>query len=186
MIDYTLPQALTVCGAEYEIRSDFRQALDIYAALNDPELTDAERGEAVLGILYPSFYEGEMPPEHLEDAVRQALWFLGGGEGEQKSGGPKLLDWEQDFPHIITSINRVAGCEVRALPYLHWWTFLGYFNEMGECLFSQIVSIRKKLKSGKKLDKQDREWYRKNRDLVDFKRIYTDSDEALFRQWSGT
>jgi len=80
----------------------------------------------------------------------------------------------------------VAGCEVRALPYLHWWTFLGYFNEMGECLFSQIVSIRKKLKSGKKLDKQDREWYRKNRDLVDFKRIYTDSDEALFRQWSGT
>lgn len=186
MTFFTLPTSLEVCGVEYEIRSDFRPALEICAAINSYELSDYERSEVALDILYPSFYSGEMPQGHYNEALEQALWFLNCGGERSEKPSPKLVDWEQDFPHIITSINRVAGCEVRELPYLHWWTFVGYYNEIGDCLFSNIVSIRKKLKTGKALDKAEREWYRENRELVEFRRVYTPNEDEILEQWMGT
>ena len=38
-----LPQALTVGGREYRVRSDFRSVLRIIAAYNDDELSDTEK-----------------------------------------------------------------------------------------------------------------------------------------------
>lgn len=183
---YDLPKSIEIEGINYEIRSDFRVVLDIFCALNDPDLSDRERGEVVLDILYPSFYAGEMPPEHYEEALKKALWFINGGEENKTSTKPmKLMDWEQDFTYIVAPVNRVAGCEVRSLPYLHWWTFLSFYNEIGECLFSQIVGIRKKRKTGKKLDKSEREWYLQNRSIVDFKTHYTEQEDDVLKQWIG-
>ena len=51
---------------------------------------------------------------------------------------------------IFPANNKAAGCEVRAVLYLHWWTFLGYFGEIVEGLFSTIMSIRHKRAEGKK------------------------------------
>ena len=39
-MSYLLPTTLTVGGIEYAIRSDYRAALDIFAALADPELDE--------------------------------------------------------------------------------------------------------------------------------------------------
>ena len=94
------------------------------------------------------------------------------------------MDWEQDFEYIIAPINRVSGHDIRTDDYLHWWTFISYYYEIGDCLFAQIVRIRKALKKGK-LDKVDREWYRENRDLVDFKQRFTDAEEELLNLWGG-
>ena len=38
---------------------------------------------------------------------------------------PHTMDWEQDGAVIIPSVNRVLGREIRAMQYLHWWTFFG-------------------------------------------------------------
>ena len=97
-----------------------------------------------------------------------------------KKEGPKLMDWEQDFSIIIPAINRVAGMEVRELPALHWWTFLGYYQEIGgDCTFAQVVSIRDKLQRGKPLDKAEREYYRRNREMVDLQTKRTTQEEAF-------
>jgi hypothetical protein len=37
---------------------------------------------------------------------------------------------------------------------------------------------------GKTLDKAEKEWYRRNRHLVDFKQRFTDYDEDLIKQWT--
>ena len=50
-------------------------------------------------------------------------------------------------------------------------------------LFAQIVSIRSKRAQGKKLDKAEQEFYRRNRALVDLKQRYTQADEDLLKQW---
>lgn len=71
------------------------------------------------------------------------------------------------------------------IDYLHWWTFLAAYYEIGECTFAQIVHIRDKLSRGQRLDKTDQEWYRRNRELVDFKRKYTDAEDELMKQWGG-
>ncbi|MBQ2785866.1 MAG: hypothetical protein IJF02_05135 [Oscillospiraceae bacterium] len=182
---YDLPTSLTVCGEVYEIRSDYRAVLDVIAALNDAELSNQERLLVALFIFYPEF--DNMPPEHCRDAIRQCFWFINGGKDgdDDQTGSPKLMDWEQDFPHIVGAINRVMGREIRKDADLHWWTFLGAYMEIGDCTFAQIVRIRDARARGKKLDKQDQEWYAKNRHLVDLKTHYTEAESDLLKLWGG-
>lgn len=178
-----LPTSVEVCSTKYEIRSDYRAVLDICTALSDPELDDQDRAEAALVIFYPAF--DEMPPEHYEEAVRLCFWFINCGDEEQSRKAPKLVDWEQDFKYIVAPINRVAGGEVRSLDYMHWWTFIAAYYEIGDCTFAQIVRVRDLLSRGKALDKSDREWYRQNRHLVDMKTKYTEEEDAILEQWGG-
>lgn len=183
-MNYDLPNSLEVCGTSYAIRSDFRVALDICAVLNDPELSNQEKAEAVLTIFYTDF--SDMPPGHYQEAIKKCFWFINGGEEAGNDRRPKLMDWEQDFRYIVAPVNRVIGREIRALPFLHWWTFLSAYYEIGgDCTFAQIVSIRDKLKRGKKLEKYEREWYQRNRRLVDMKQTYTEAEQNLLKQWGG-
>ncbi len=178
-----LPTGVEVGGVEYEIRSDYRAILDICAALSDPELDGQERAIVALEIFYPAV--ADIPPEYYEQAIEQCLRFIGGGGERTPRNTPRLVDWEQDFPHIVAPINRVMGREVRAAEYMHWWTFLAAFYEIGDCTFAQIVRVRDRLVRGKALDKQDQEWYRNNRQLVDFKRRYTEAEDELMKRWGG-
>ena len=176
-----LPTSLEVCGTDYEIRSDYRAALDICTALSDPELNDQERQFTALAILYPDFEK--MPQEYYQEALRRGFWFINGGEEPPAADTPKLIDWEQDFKLIVAPVNRVMGQEVRAADFLHWWTFLAAYYEIGDCLFAQVVRIREKRFRGKSLDKSEQEFYRKNRDLVELKNKYTAGENAVLKQW---
>lgn len=173
-----LPKALELKdGNAYPIRWDFRAVLDLFEAMNDPDATDQERGYYLLVILYEDFEA--IPKDLWEDAAEKGLWFLNGGSAAPQKKTPKLMDWEQDFPIIIPAINRIAGCEVRELPSLHWWTFLGYYQEIGDCTFAQVVNIRNKQRRGKSLEKYEREYYERNRELVDMKQRRTTAEETF-------
>jgi len=178
---YDLPTSVEVGDAEYEIRSDYRAVLDICTALSDPDLSPQDRALIVLDIFYPAL--SEMPSADYDEAIKKCFWFINCGDEEPNQKSLKLMDWEQDWPRIVAPINRVCGQEIRAVPYMHWWTFIGYYYEIGgDCLFSQIVSIRDKLARGKKLDKGEREWYNKNRSLVDFKKTYSEAENEVLKQ----
>lgn len=182
---YDLPKSLMVCGREYEVRSDFRAVLGIMEILNDVELTEQERCYLVLLFFYIDFEN--MPVDSYQEAVRECFWFINGGKYEDasKKKQPRLMDWEQDFPYIIAPINRVIGHEIRGDAYLHWWTFLAAYMEIGECTFSQIVHVRDMKSRGKQLDKTEQEWYRRNRELVDLKTRYTSAEEDILKKWGG-
>ena len=176
-----LPTSLEAGGTEYEIRSDYRAILDLCVALSDPELDDQDRACILLDILYPSL--ADMPSEAYEEAIDRGLWFINGGVREGSGKGPRLVDWEQDFPYIVAPINRVTGREIRAVAYMHWWTFLAAYCEIGDCTFAQIVRIRARIAKGKKLDKGDQEWYRNNRALVDISQKYTERETEALGAW---
>lgn len=180
---YDLPTSLDICGTAYEINSDFRAALDICTALEDPELEYRDKAFVALNILYPAF--DDIPPEHYKEALKQCFWYLNGGSNDVDEKGPKLVSWSQDTPYIIAPINRVLGCEVRSVEYLHWWTFLSAYMEIGDCTFAQIVRIRNQKAKHKPMDKADREWYRQNRRLVDFKTTYTSAENDVLEQWGA-
>lgn len=59
------------------------------------------------------------------------------------------------------------------------------YQEIGDCLFAQVVRIRNKRNKGKKLDKAEQEFYRKNRDIIDIKVRYSKAEEEFFAQWLG-
>lgn len=109
MTRYDLPESLTVAGRDYSVRWDFRAAMDIFAALNDPDLGDQERALVCLGIFYPDWEE--IPPENYGEALRQCFWFLNGGQDETRQDKKplRLVDWEKDFPYIAAPVNRVLG-----------------------------------------------------------------------------
>lgn len=158
-----LPKTLTVAGQEYAIRSDFRDVLNIISAFNDPELEPREKLFCCLYILYVDF---EMIPDRdYESAYKQALWFVDCGRGDTQRNAPRTLDWEQDEVIIFPAVNKVAGFETRAVDYLHWWTFMGYFMEIGEGVFSNVLHIRGKKARGKKLDKWEQDFWTANKDI---------------------
>ena len=165
---YNLPTTLTVGGTEYAIRSDYRAALDIFAALADPDLDEVNKAGELLEILYID--AEQVPFSCYQEAIKEGLKFLNGGNEEaNQAKRPQLVDWEQDFKYIVAPVKRVIGQEVRAIEYLHWWTFISAYYEIGDCTFAQIVRIRSQKAKGKKLDKADEEWYKQNRDIVDLK-----------------
>ncbi|MGN0506634.1 MAG: Gp15 family bacteriophage protein [Lachnospiraceae bacterium] len=158
-----LPKSLEVGGREYAIRTDFRVVLIIFQALNDTELSEEEKAAVILYSLY------EEPPDKLQEALDKAVWFMDGGQTFRGSEKP-VMDWEQDEQMIFSAVNKVAGYETRTTEYLHWWTFLGFFNEIEEGLFSTVVNIRKKRNKGRKLDKTEEEFYKRNREIVNLKK----------------
>ena len=189
MINLTLPKTVEIDGKPYEIRYDFRVIIEILIMLNDPDLSNADKAEALLTMFY-------VDPDDITDvraAVNEAYKFIDGNSSRKPQKGPRLTDWEQDFDYIIAPVNRVLGYETRAVEYdpeantggLHWWTFLAAYMEIGgDCLFSQIVSIRDKKARGKKLEKHEREWWRRNIDLVDIKTKYSDAENNLLKEWT--
>lgn len=167
-----LPTALSVLGKDYPIRSDFRIALLIFQAYGDANLSDYEKAMICVRCLFKTV------PEDIGAALKEATRFLDGGTMFQaKPKSIKLLDWEQDECLIFSAINRVAGAEIRLQKYVHWWTFLGFFSEIGEGPLSTVVSIRSKKSKGKKLEKWEREFYLEHRDMIDLKVKYSDEDQ---------
>lgn len=172
MSGWTLPETARVGGRNYPIHADYRDILNIIARLNDQEEDEQTRAYVALALFYEKFEE--MPEKNYQEAVRELFRFINGGEEETDARPrPKTIDWEQDQQLIVADINRVAGCEVRVLPFCHWWTFLSWFNGIGEGQLSTVVSIREKRRKGKKLSDWEKEFYQEHRDRVDFKKKYT-------------
>lgn len=183
-MNYRLPTSVEIDGTEYSIRTDYRAILDIVSALNDIELINTEKALVTLEIFYEDFEKISL--EKYEEALQKCFEFIDGGQSRTPQKSAKLVDWEQDIQLIISPINRVAGCEIRSVPYMHWWTFLGYYYEIGDCLFAQVVRIRSQLSKGRSLDKFDREWYRENKDIVDFKQNFTEAEINILEEWGNT
>lgn len=168
---YDLPTELTIDGKKYEIRSDFRAVLDIMTALKDPNLSNYEMTIVLLKILYVDYDK----ITNYKEAVEKAIWFIDcGDEFNGRKNKRPLMDWEQDFKLIVAPVNRILGYECRHAKYLHWWSFISAYYEIGECAFSNIVNIRSKKQRNKKLEKWEQEFYRDNKELVDIKKRLPD------------
>ena len=94
-MEYGLPTKMEIGGAVYDIRTDFRVALDIHAALNDMDLEPDVRAYEVLHIFYPE--ADAIPEEYQQEAVDKCLEFLQGGRMQPASGQkePRLVDWSR-------------------------------------------------------------------------------------------
>ena len=166
-----LPKSAKIGGKTYGIHTDFREILEIFRYFNDPALPEFVRWRIALAL----FYEGEIPPEDRPEAMGYLSDFLRCGQPD--TPGPRLLDWEQDAGAILSGVNAVAGQEVRQLPYVHWWTFLGWFSAIGQGELAMLIGIRSKLSRGQKLEPWEQDFYRLNRRRVDLRPRYTPAEE---------
>jgi hypothetical protein len=189
---YELPKKLNVNGRWYRIRTDFRAVLDILAAFSDPELDQDDKDQVMREILYIDYET--IPVDDWEEAAKQAAWFVDGGiMVEDGSPKPRTMDWQKDSPIIIPAVNRIASRDVRSMKYLHWWTFFGYYMEIGgDCLFSTVQTYRQNRAEGKKPEKWEIDFYRKNKSLCELPQILTreqkerkEAEEAALKKMLG-
>lgn len=179
-----LPESLSVSGEDYSIRTDYRNVLQTFEAFQDPDLEPAEKWIVAIYLIFEDFscaddvIHAAQDGFDLEEVQEQILWFISAGQPEKEIVELPVYDWKQDEQMIFSAINKVAGTETRFLDYLHWWTFLGYFNEIGEGTFSYIVGIRDKLNKHKKLEKHEREFVMKNKKLIKLVKPKTEAELA--------
>lgn len=179
---YDLPTAVKIDGEEFHIRNDcdYRVVLDCIEALNDKDLTQKEAIQCALFM----FYENSYLIKDINTAIMEMFRIINNGEIEQgeqaQASGSNLplMDWKHDFKLIAPAVSRILGYDIRTQgKYTHWWTFLGAYQEIGDCTFSFVMSIRNKLRKGKKLEEYEREFYRDNKKIVDLPINLSDEQE---------
>ena len=178
---FDLPKSVEVGENTYQIRTDFRTILEIFVMLDDPDLSDADKTEALLRMFYVN---------RLEEPTAALQAFTDFVDPRQAAKTPathstRLIDWSQDFDLMVAPINHILGFECRAADYLHWRTFLAAYLEIPpESVFARVLRIREKLRTGKKLEKYERTWYSKNRDLVHLRPRFSKAEEELIEAWT--
>lgn len=177
---WDLPVAVLIDGKKYDIRNkcDYRVVLDCICALNDTQLDMRNRLECALYI----FYEDLTDCKDYEAAVKEMYKIIGYGESDEpndtQTGSPPIMSWEYDFKILAPPISRVLGYDIRTPEkYTHWWTVVGAYYEIGDCVFAQIVNIRNKRFKGKKLEKWEEEFYLENRKKVDLPLSLSDEEQ---------
>ena len=179
---FSLPTTVTIAGREVPVRTDFRVILEIFVMLADPSLSDTDKTEALLRMFY------EERPADIRAAIQAFRDFVdqhSGPAGKTPAARSSLINWSHDFPLMVGPINHVLGAECRSMPYLHWYTFLAAYMEISpDSVFSQTLRIREKLRSGKKLEKWEKDFYRRNPDLVSPPVELTDAEKEILKDWA--
>lgn len=175
MTGWSLPTSAVIGGTEYPVNADFRDVLEIIGYLNEPDEPEFIRWQIAVGL----FFDGEIPGEHIQEAMEYLADFISCGQKDDgQKPAPVLLDWEQDCQLIVADVNKVAGREIRSLPFLHWWTFIAWFHAIGEGQLMTVVSVRDKLRRHKPLEKWENEYYRENKSRVDLKKRRSAEEQA--------
>jgi hypothetical protein len=173
-----LPKTLEVDGVNYPIRTDYRNALLCYDALINYKLSDFEKSMICLRIIFK-----EKIPPNTDEAIKKVSWFLDYGDSPKPEQSPiKIMDWKQDESMIFSAVNKAAGVVVHLQPYIHWWSFLGFFQEIPpDSLYAQILRIRKLIaEGGKDLTIEDKKFIRTHRALIDINTPDVDDEEENF------
>lgn len=190
---YDLPTQVVIEDKSYNIRNkaDYRTILDIIAVCEDNEFTNEEQMIAALIIFYEeldtveSVFEAFNTSESIEKALEEMFGFINCYDDDiGYKTKHKVIDWVQDEYMIISAINNVAHTEVRALEYLHWWTFISYYMAIGESMLSTVVSIRDKIARGKKLDDFDKQFKRDNPQYFRWKKDIQESKSIIEQVWN--
>lgn len=178
---WELPKSVWANGHEYSIRTDFRAVLDLLTALSDKDMqgqNEREKNYIRCELIRRIMFEepDELLPEDMQEAFNGVVKFIDMEIEPSDKKSPRVMDWEQDATLIIPAVNRVIGHEVRVDSYMHWWTFLSAYMEIGECSFSHILSIRQKIATGKKLEKWELDFLKENKNLVLLKDKLTEEE----------
>lgn len=179
MISYTLPTTVTIGGKEYAIenRCEHRVILDVIEALEDTEENQQFNMYCAMIIFFedcsdlpnPLYANSAEEIKILQECMDAITDIINCGKPKCKEDKhkPKLINWKHDYRLSAAPVSRVLGYSVMSAEnYTHWFDYCGALNEVGECYWSKIINIRIKRSKGEKLDKNEIELFRNNRDDV--------------------
>lgn len=171
-----LPTKIQVNQKEYEINYDYRTILKILMALEDVNLYEEEK----VGIMLSLLYKDDIPEEDIKDACKKASLFIDCGQFHEKGkSNQRIYSFSKDGNYILTGINSTHSIDLSEKTNLHWWKFMALFMDMNtECFFSELVYYRKRKLEGK-LTKEEKQQYKKIKELVDLEQEDSEEIKAM-------
>lgn len=164
ILTQSLPTKIKVNGIVYDINYDYRTAINILLAFEDNDLMYQEK----VYIMLKNLYKDDILESDIDEAIMKAIKFLDlGKEYEEKPIEPRTYSFSKDGNYIFTGINSSHHIDVEKEHDLHWWKFMAMFMDMSsECTFGELVYYRKRKQEGK-LSKEEKENYKKIKDIVE-------------------
>jgi len=159
-----LPKKIRIKDKLYDINYDYRTAINILIAFEDPDLTLNEKYYVMVKCLY----KDEIPKEDFEEACKKGVKFLDcNQEYKSPKSNRRIYSFEKDGNYIFSGINSTHHIDIEKDENLHWWKFMSFFMDMSsECFFGELTYYRTRKNEGK-LTKEEKEQYKKIKDLVD-------------------
>lgn len=182
---YSVPTNIQIGDKSMTIRNqgDYRMVIDCFNILQDLSLSQQERILFCLGVFYNIDDLSELNDIDITEAANKMFEFFNCGSLESPGlkTKHKLIDWEKDEQLICSAINAVVHTEIRLMPYVHWWTFMSYYNAIGESALSTVVTIRNKIATNKKLEKYEQKFRAENPQYfnIDMRTIEQKDTEAI-------
>lgn len=124
----------------FPINSDFRVGIQMFQALNDKELTERERIETALSLL---FSDMENIPD-FNTAMDGMHYFLSGwmtDKVEKNKHDVKITDYDIDQWRIYTAFRSQYGINLNK-ENLHFWEFMAMLSTLDDCAYTRVIDIR--------------------------------------------
>lgn len=161
-----LPTKIKIGDRLYDINYDYRTIIKILLAFEDDNLTEYEK----ITIMLKNLYKEEILDDELEEAIEKAIKFIDLGEDytkKTKERTERIYSFTKDASYIFSGINSTHNIDLEKMSDMHWWKFMSFFMDMNnECTFATLVYYRKRKLEGK-LTKEEKEEYRKIKDIVE-------------------
>lgn len=186
-MEWDLPKSVKIDNQIFKITDDcdYRMVLDCWNALEDEKLEINERLTCALCIFYDDFEAVCQLEKDNVVKLAEKMKDIINGDNQQavtvsKKSNP-IVNFNKDFPLIVTAMLPILGYDIREKEYLHWWTFLGAFREINSGVYAEVLRIRAKLSKGISLEKNELQFYRENKSIVDIDHELTEEEkEFLF------
>ena len=168
MNNYYLPTQFEIEDEPFVIRNkgDYRTVLSCFNIISDIDLSDYEKSIALLLLFFENFDDVDdvLRCPYQKELLEKMFWFFDCGQDYSADRNkPSLIDWDKDSMLVSSAINAVAGKDVRAEEFVHWWTFIGYYMAIdGDCALATIVTIRNKIARNEKLEKHEKKFKQEN------------------------
>ena len=153
------PESIEINEQEYAIRTDHRVGMMISLAANDPAIADIERAGIMINLLYI-----DRPPDDLAAWDGLLAYMRAGAEPTtEKDAGPRALDFDVDWMHILSAFRQAYGIDLNTHT-LHYWEFTALLGGLPEeCSLAKIIGYRTMTIDADLTGKQ-KAFYRKMRD----------------------
>lgn len=173
------PTSITVGRGSYNIKTDFRVAIQFELLMQNNDFTDEEKlVKAIDLFLY------EIPPDlTLEETIEKIVWFYSCGIKSKKtekstSQTKNIYSFKYDGDYIYAAFLEQYSIDLHDIPYLHWWKFKALFQALKAD--TEIVKIMgyRSIEIDSNMSSEQKRFYQKMKKLHELP-INDSEDEKL-------
>lgn len=144
------PEYIETNNKQYKINTDFRVALACFRAIEDDEINDYARVEAVVSLLLGVEKDNKVQiPKinvtELDKVLELLVKYLTCNDGEEKktTSNKRDMDFIQDEKYIYASFLSDYNIDLDTIEYMHWWKFCNLISGLTDkCILSRVRDIR--------------------------------------------